>query len=202
MANQSSKPAARQLGELLKQKEEPFVLEILPFGKRVFEEEEVITGITQVWLPWKPRIPMIKMERLVPLQSRIDFPPLAAQPCIIHAQTVTDELSMINKAAADSKFQWIPRQKNLFLGGLIMEDSILLLLQAALDKPSCVRELQEAGKSNSLPFSTSNRVLQKAKKLKEDERKVCLGCSSQEWNDYERQKEVGLYLETPLKMKL
>ncbi|KAK8705565.1 hypothetical protein V6N13_049163 [Hibiscus sabdariffa] len=151
-----------------------------------------------------------------------------------------DEPSTIKKAVADSKFQWSSiedskerspaRKKSLFLSRLLMEDSILstslwnLLLLATPDRPSCVRESQEADGSNPSTFSIPKRVLQQAKKLREE----CLGSevvyerikdlgkrygdelsktvkllevdvmsssSTQEWNDHEHQKkDVGVVL--------
>ncbi|XP_039027074.1 uncharacterized protein LOC120160810 [Hibiscus syriacus] len=232
---QSSKPAAMQLGELLKQQQEPFVLEIYLSEKGCLRKK-LSSGspkfcchgssgkflkMNNKGIPIFPKVfKLVTCNKLFAIKglknknsddengkvsatAEPDRFSTASSTTVYNSCTDSDidEPSMMKKAAADSKFQWSSRQKSLFLSELIMEESILsaslwnLLLQATPDKPSCVRELQEAGGSNSLPFSISKRVLQKAKRLKEDERKECLGRSTQEWNDYEHQKkEVGLVL--------
>ncbi|KAK8649054.1 hypothetical protein V6N13_129792 [Hibiscus sabdariffa] len=278
-STQSPNPAAaRQLGELLKQQQEPFVLEIY-LSERGCLRKKLTSGsakynsigchgssggkflkMNSKGIPNFPKVLKLVicnklfaskglktknsgdvisgMKRNDPETAEPDRFSTASSTTVYNSCTDSDmdEPSMIKKAVADSKFQWSSmedskekspaRKKSLFLSKLIMEDSVLstslwnLLLQATPDRPSCVRESQEADGSNSSPFSMPKRVSQQAKKLREE----CLGSelvgfervkdlgkrygdelsktvkllevdSTQEWNDHEHQKkDVGVVL--------
>ncbi|KAL4310974.1 hypothetical protein GQ457_01G010760 [Hibiscus cannabinus] len=160
---------AKQLGELLKQQQDPFVLEIYLSERGCLRKKK--KKKKKKGIPNFPKLLKVvlcdKLFAIKGLKTKIcDYengkvgvtemkgneqetaaPDRVYNPC-------TD--SVINKAVADSKLQWSSpedskedgpaRQKSLFLSKLIMEDSILsdslwnFLLQTTPDKPSWVRE--------------------------------------------------------------
>ncbi|KAK8623436.1 hypothetical protein V6N13_118321 [Hibiscus sabdariffa] len=166
---ESSNPAAKQLGELLKQQQDPFVLEIYLSERGCLRKK--MKKKKKKGIPNFPKLlKVVLCDKLFAIKGlktkNCDYengkvgvtemkrneqetaaPDRVYNPC-------TD--SVINKAVADSKLQWSSpedskedgpaRQKSLFLSKLIMEDSILsaslwnFLLQTTPDKPSWVRE--------------------------------------------------------------
>ncbi|XP_039055553.1 uncharacterized protein LOC120198275 [Hibiscus syriacus] len=202
---ESSKPAAKQLGELLKQQQYPFVLQIYLSERGCFRNKKkkgisnfpkllklVICNKLFAIKRLKTKIP--EMKRNEQETAEPDRFSTVYNSC---TDSDRDEPLMITKIPSSNGVQW---QKSLFLSKLIMGDSILsaslwnLLVQTTPDKQSCVRILQEADESNSSPL----RVLQQAKKLNEVKMELVesdvMG-STQDWNGYEEQKKsIGLVI--------
>ncbi|KAK8512405.1 hypothetical protein V6N13_083049 [Hibiscus sabdariffa] len=215
---ESSKPAAKQLGELLKQQQEPFVLEIYLsergcLRKKMKKKKKkgvsnfpkllkvvlcdklfAIKGLKTKNCDYENgKVGVTEMKRN---EQETAAPDRVCNPC-------TD--SVIKKAVADSKFQWSSpeggpaRQKSLFLSKLIMEDSILsaslwnFLLQTTPDKPSWVRESQEECLGSEFVCGKMKYGDGLSDNMKLLESDVMGWTSTRKPNDYEEQKkDVGV----------
>ncbi|TYI43097.1 hypothetical protein ES332_A01G145500v1 [Gossypium tomentosum] len=188
-----SKPAGRQLGELLQQQQEPFILEIYLSERGC-----------------------LRNYKSIGCHGNSDTFSTASSTTVYNSCSDTDideppMLKLYNerekKDVADSKLQcgcmeyspqfYMTRQKSLFLSKLIIFSASVwnLLVQS---KPG-LRELAEPDGSNSSPFSLSKRVLQPTNKVpllwsRRELLELDGMDSTKEWNVYEEQKEIGLVI--------
>ncbi|KAB2045041.1 hypothetical protein ERO13_D01G111300v2 [Gossypium hirsutum] len=216
-----SKPAGRQLGELLQQQQEPFILEIYLSERGSLRNNKSIgchgnsgkfLRINKKGIPNFPKLlKVVVCNKLFAIKgskakNSADTFSTASNTTVYNSCSDTDideppMLKLYNErekkcgCMEDSPQFYMTRQKSLFLSKLIILSASVwnLLVQS---KPG-LRELAEPDGSNSSPFSISKRVLQPTNKVPLlRSRRELLELdgmdSTKEWNVYEEQKEIGL----------
>ncbi|TYI97369.1 hypothetical protein E1A91_D01G139600v1 [Gossypium mustelinum] len=188
-----SKPAGRQLGELLQQQQEPFILEIYLSERGSLRNNKSIGCHGNSGSKAKNSADTFSTASNTTVYNScsdtdIDEPPMLK----LYNER---EKKLQCGCMEDSPQFYMTRQKSLFLSKLIILSASVwnLLVQS---KPG-LRELAEADGSNSSPFSISKRVLQPTNKVPLlRSRRELLELdgmdSTKEWNVYEEQKEIGL----------
>ncbi|KAG4162358.1 hypothetical protein ERO13_D01G111300v2 [Gossypium hirsutum] len=186
-----SKPAGRQLGELLQQQQEPFILEIYLSERGSLRNNKSIGCHGNSGSKAKNSADTFSTASNTTVYNScsdtdIDEPPMLK---------LYNEREKKCGCMEDSPQFYMTRQKSLFLSKLIILSASVwnLLVQS---KPG-LRELAEPDGSNSSPFSISKRVLQPTNKVPLlRSRRELLELdgmdSTKEWNVYEEQKEIGL----------
>ncbi|KAB2045038.1 hypothetical protein ES319_D01G134000v1 [Gossypium barbadense] len=188
-----SKPAGRQLGELLQQQQEPFILEIYLSERGSLRNNKSIGCHGNSGSKAKNSADTFSTASNTTVYNScsdtdIDEPPMLK----LYNER---EKKLQCGCMEDSPQFYMTRQKSLFLSKLIILSASVwnLLVQS---KPG-LRELAEPDGSNSSPFSISKRVLQPTNKVPLlRSRRELLELdgmdSTKEWNVYEEQKEIGL----------
>ncbi|TYI97371.1 hypothetical protein E1A91_D01G139600v1 [Gossypium mustelinum] len=186
-----SKPAGRQLGELLQQQQEPFILEIYLSERGSLRNNKSIgchgnsgkfLRINKKGIPNFPKLlKVVVCNKLFAIKgskakNSADTFSTASNTTVYNSCSDTDideppMLKLYNErekklqcgCMEDSPQFYMTRQKSLFLSKLIILSASVwnLLVQS---KPG-LRELAEADGSNSSPFSISKRVLQPTNKV-------------------------------------
>nr|KJB14654.1 hypothetical protein B456_002G136000 [Gossypium raimondii] len=188
-----SKPAGRQLGELLQQQQEPFILEIYLSERGSLRNNKSIGchGNSDTFSTASSTTVYSSCS-----DTDIDEPPMLKLYNEREKKDVADSKLQCG-CMEDSPQFYMTRQKSLFLSKLIILSASVwnLLVQS---KPG-LRELAEPDGSNSSPFSISKRVLQPTNKVpllwsRRELLELDGMDSTKEWNVYEEQKEIGLVI--------
>ncbi|KAB2045037.1 hypothetical protein ERO13_D01G111300v2 [Gossypium hirsutum] len=194
-----SKPAGRQLGELLQQQQEPFILEIYLSERGSLRNNKSIGCHGNSGSKAKNSADTFSTASNTTVYNScsdtdIDEPPMLKLYNEREKKDVAHSKLQCG-CMEDSPQFYMTRQKSLFLSKLIILSASVwnLLVQS---KPG-LRELAEPDGSNSSPFSISKRVLQPTNKVPLlRSRRELLELdgmdSTKEWNVYEEQKEIGL----------